>query len=84
MPDVPGAALVTARRARRGCCSPSGRWRATGWRATSAGDLRRFVAVLVLGGGFWLASFLVAYRLRALLPQRGGHRHAAVRASCCR
>ena len=27
------------------------------------GDLRRMLAILVLGGGFWLASFLIAYRL---------------------
>lgn len=27
------------------------------------GDLRRMPAVGVLGGGFWLASFLIAYRL---------------------
>jgi ABC-2 type transport system permease protein len=27
------------------------------------GDLRRMLAVLVLGGGFWLASFLIAFRL---------------------
>lgn len=27
------------------------------------GDLRRMLAVGVLGGGFWLASFLIAYRL---------------------
>lgn len=27
------------------------------------GDVRRFVLVMVLGGGFWLASFLVALRM---------------------
>ncbi|MBL0170742.1 MAG: hypothetical protein IPP90_08430 [Gemmatimonadaceae bacterium] len=27
------------------------------------GDLRRMIAVMLLGGGFWLAAFLIAYRL---------------------
>ncbi len=49
-----------------GYCARSGKWPDTGWSDTSAaicGDLRRMPAVGVLGGGFWLASFLIAYRL---------------------